>query len=146
MNNRILTKIVTLCLCMSVLVSAEKSKDQLIKGNKALADTREQMINNNSQEKMKLEGITNDLKVVDARAKKVADKKEAAYKKIVASEIKEAAYRSAKKAALQKDVAFKNTKKAAREKVVAYKKAKKDATYRNAKKAAFQKEVAFKKS
>ena len=70
MNNRILTKIVTLCLCMSVLVSGEKSKDQLIKGNKALADTREQMINDNSQEKMKLEGITNDLKVVDVKAKK----------------------------------------------------------------------------
>ena len=75
MNNRILTKIVTLCLCMSVLVSAEKSKDQLIKGNKALADTREQMINDNSQEKMKLEGITNDLKVVDVKAKKAADRK-----------------------------------------------------------------------
>jgi len=123
---------------MSVLVSAEKSKDQLIKGNKALADTREQMINDNSQEKMKLEGITNDLKVVDVKAKKAADKKVATFKKIVATENKEAAYYKSKKEATYRELNALEAKKAS------YNKSKKEAAYRElnaleAKKASYYK-------
>ena len=115
MNNSILTKIVTLCLCMSVLVFAEKS-GKVIKGDKGLADTREQMINNNTQEKMELEGITpvlsNELKVVNAAEKKAADKKEAAYR--------DASYRAKKEADQRLD------------KEAIYLKGKKEATYREA--------------